>query len=281
MKISLQPQTDFPIVRQLGDHTDPTTYYVRAVVRDPIKDVTLATINLSDNGSGRFKYAYRVPADVSGQGFYIDITTSVYEDSGYTTKASTYSDENETYLVQDRIKSTGGGGGGVDFDWKRFMKLMAEYEKKIPEKIDLAPVMDMLKGIKADVKEIEVDIEFPEQKEINFEPVLKAISNSEKSLIKAISDKEVTEKPNLSPVLESISNTKEDISLVNSKMDLLQNVLEEHIADFGEKYEEGSVAKEKLNQMKGIFEGELSLKKKKEDVEEDDLPTRTKRLTNL
>src|SRR5438552_2121522 len=102
--LQLNPLEDFTIARGLEDHTDSTTYYVRAVVRNAKTDDAIATVTLDDKGDGhRFTKKWQVPADQTGLGFYILVMTSVYTDSGYTTKSPNYGDKYETYLVQSRM----------------------------------------------------------------------------------------------------------------------------------------------------------------------------------
>ena len=95
--MQLAPNTTFAIVRQIEDHTDSATYYVQAVIRNAQTDALIATVNLTDQGSRRFSKNWQVTADASGQGFYISILTSVYTNSGYTTKSQNYGDKMETY----------------------------------------------------------------------------------------------------------------------------------------------------------------------------------------
>lgn len=121
----LQPQEYFTIVRQLGDPNDANTYYVRAVIRNARTDAIVTTLSLTDQGSRRFSLPWQVSADPSGQGFYISVLTSVYTDSGYTTKSDVYSEEMETYLIDNRFRNLGGGGGGDGVDYK---KLRAIFE---------------------------------------------------------------------------------------------------------------------------------------------------------
>lgn len=101
--MQLKPYEYFTISRGLEDHTDSTTYYVRAVIRNARTDALIVTLNLIDSGDGhRFTKEWQVPGDPSGLGFYVSIQTSVYTDSGYTTKASNYGDKLDTYLVAER-----------------------------------------------------------------------------------------------------------------------------------------------------------------------------------
>lgn len=128
--MQLQPQEYFTIVRQLQDPADVNTYYVQAVIRNARTDAVIDTINLTDRGSRRFSLPWQVPADTSGLGFYISVLTSVYTDSGRTTKSDQYGEEMETYLVDNRFRNLGGGGGGSDVDYKKirvvFQEVLAE-----------------------------------------------------------------------------------------------------------------------------------------------------------
>ncbi len=87
MSLVLQPQKSFTVVRQIANHLDSATYYVRAVIRNAYTDELIETLDLTSRGSQRFSKNWQVPADPSGEGFYISIVTSVYTDSGYTTKS--------------------------------------------------------------------------------------------------------------------------------------------------------------------------------------------------
>jgi hypothetical protein len=125
--MQLNPRENFTIVRQLEDHTDSSTHYVQAVIRNARTDTIITTINLTDQGNRRFSKAWQVPADVSGQGFWISILTTVYDDSAYTTKSPSYGEKMEEFLVQDRYNfSIGSGGGGTDLTPKRLREIMGD-----------------------------------------------------------------------------------------------------------------------------------------------------------
>lgn len=144
--MQINPRENFVITHQIGDHTDSTTYYVRAVIRNALTDTVIDTVELIDRGDQRFSQSWQAPEDVSGQGFYISITTTVYTDSGYTAKSALYSEEQERHLVQTRLNPNlgmgGGGGGGVDVDYKKVRKIVNEEVSKIefPEVIIPEPV---------------------------------------------------------------------------------------------------------------------------------------------
>ncbi len=213
MSLILQPQAAFTVVRQLANHLDTDTYYVRAVIRNAYNDEIIETLDLTDRGGQRFSQNWQVAPDVSGFGFYVSIVTSVYTDAGYTTKSENYGDEENTYLVQDRIKpQRGGGGGGVDSRTIRKilreeLEAMKEAETKDSAETetedaetedDAMPFAEILARLDA-IKE-GVSRPFPEQKDVDFAPLLKSLDAVKQSIV----DKEVTPQTDLEPVLEAI-----------------------------------------------------------------------------
>lgn len=158
--MTLNPRESFTIVRQIEDHTDSSTYYVRAVIRNAKTDAIITVngnnyLNLTDQTGRRFSASWLVPADPSGQGFYVSILTSVYEDSGYTTKSVNYGDKMDVYLVQDRMNpNLGGMGGGSDIDYKRIRKIVkevvGEIEPSEPKIVEV--VKEVIKEVKIPVK---------------------------------------------------------------------------------------------------------------------------------
>jgi hypothetical protein len=172
--MQLNPGEHFVITHQIGDHTDSTTYYVQAVVRNARTDATIATVNLTDRGSQRFSEEWQVPQDPSGQGFYISITTTVYTDSNYSAKSALYSEEQERLLIQTRPNPNlgyGGGGGGHiggdEVNYKKIKKIVKEEiaqikfpkqkEVKIPP-LDLTPVQESFKAQNARIEELYDDL---------------------------------------------------------------------------------------------------------------------------
>lgn len=221
--IQLQPSEYFTVVRQIPDHTDATTYYVRAVVRNSRTDEILATLDLTDIGSRRFKKSWQVPADVSGQGFYIDITTSVYTDSNYTTKSGSYGDDNNSFLVQTRAKP-GGGGGGADIDYKKIKSMLdilsGSIKKALPEKVEMTPVLNALKSLEKGL----TTLNDKEDKPIELGPVMAQIKEMGASVIKGVNEKE-TSPPDLSPILEKLDeldSTEKILTAIEDSSDTLK-----------------------------------------------------------
>ncbi len=135
MSVILQPLVDFGLSRQIANHLDTGTYYVQAKVYD-VDGVLIDTVNLTDKGSQRFQTRWRVPADTSGQGKYVSVVTSVYTDSGYTSKSENYGDEETTYLIFDRVMPAMRGGGGGSLSRRDIRDVVAEeLDKRTPEPI--------------------------------------------------------------------------------------------------------------------------------------------------
>ncbi len=212
--MQLYTQHNFTVVRQIGNHTDVNTYYVQAVIRNAYTDEIIATLNLTSKGSQRFKKDWQVPADPSGEGFYISIITSVYTDSNYTTKSDDYADEENTYQVIDkpRIHNGTSAGGGGSLGRRDVRDIMSEELQKVLPQIT--------------PKEVE-PIEPPEPTDYtdHFKQIMHAIANIEKP--------EAPEKVDFSPVLDAIASLAQsvgaiempelDLSPVLSKLDEIEN----------------------------------------------------------
>lgn len=208
MSVILQPQVAFPIVRQIANHTDSTVYYVRAVVRNAAGD-TIDTVNLASQGDQRYQTSWRVPADTSGQGAYISIVTSVYTDSGYTTKSENYGDEETTYLIFDRVMPAMRGGGGGSLSRRDIRDVIAEeLDKRTPEPIKFPkqPEMRWSEVLTAIREATEAIRAIPTDK-VDLSGVLRSIE----ALAAKIDAKEVTPETDLRPVLEAVKDAQKGI----------------------------------------------------------------------
>ncbi len=224
MTLVLQPQNSFTIVRQIPNWMDSATNYVQAVIRNAYTDAIIATVQLTDKGGQRFKYDWQVPADPSGQGFYISIVTSVYTDNAYTTKNQNYGDDENTYLVQDRviIGRVGGSSGPDAFEIKsmiqtEFKKFVEQYkameaaedgdedEPEEPPKWDevLAAIKDVRSAIKP-------------QKELDFSEIISKIESLGRLILKAIKDKPVTPQTDVSELVKQGQETSGKIDAIRT-----------------------------------------------------------------
>lgn len=227
--MQLQPTEQFTISRQLADPDDIDTNYVQATVRNAKTDALLKTISLSNKGSQRFTAVYEVPADVSGEGFWITITTLVYANAGYTVRNPNYNAEQSTYLVQDRPnKLQNGGGSGADVDYKKITKIIdgivnPPEDPKAKEKKEgpLAPVIALLNksiaiGEAINAKELP---ETPKPSEpVDLTPVLSALSDV-LTAIRDIPDK--VPKTELEPLQSAVNDLTDAIKITLEKHDAL------------------------------------------------------------
>ena len=124
--MNLVPQSSFSIIRQIDNVNDTGTYYVRAVVRNINTGATIATINLASKGNQRYSAPWQVPADTSGQGTYISITTYVFDDSGYSVPDQNYATEDKEYLIIQPPISSYGNGGTTVIDYDKIRKMVLD-----------------------------------------------------------------------------------------------------------------------------------------------------------
>lgn len=231
--MQLNPREYFTIVRQIDDPYDTTTYYVRAVIRNARTDDIIDTVDLSDQGNGRFSKPWQVPADTSGQGFYIIITTTVYEDSGYSTASRRYAVEQNEHLVHRRRQAVGGGA----VDYRIIGQVVNEIldqrgvKKEAIDKEDIKSlVVDELKKVKSDLKKSIGGITIPEEKELDLTPLVSLLQETRDELSRKVDEKPVTEKTNIKPILDNMDQLGRSIEQSNEtiqKVKDLKTVLEE------------------------------------------------------
>lgn len=124
--MNLVPGSQFSLIRQIDNVNDTGTYYVRAVVRNINTGATMATLNLASKGNQRYSSPWQVPADTSGQGTYISITTYVFDDSGYSVPDQNYATEDKEYLIIQPPVSSYGNGGTTVVDYELIKKMVLE-----------------------------------------------------------------------------------------------------------------------------------------------------------
>ncbi len=221
--MQLKPGETFTIVRQLDNPADAGTYYVRAIIRNSRTDVIIETLNLDNKGSQRFTKSWQVVPDSSGEGFYIDIETRVFTDSGYSTYSDIYGKENKVLLVADRPLNLGGGGVdmSVDVDYSRIGKMIADgikQNKPQAKETDLSGIMSRLGQITAQIAEIK------QPEGVDLSPITSAIADIKKQIgevgtdiAQKIEDKEVTPATDLKPVLDMLEDLDPSVILETLK----------------------------------------------------------------
>lgn len=266
MSVQLFPQQTFTVVRQLAHNpSESGTHYVQAVVRNAFTDEIVETLQLTHQGGYRYSKSFRVPADTSGLGFYISIVTSVYSDSGYTTKSEIWGDEENTYLVLDHTKTQGGGYRGYTGpDMSDIRRIFREEIAKLPE--TPAPVVNIPEPEKMRWDEVigalaEIRQAIVPQEPTDLTPVLQAISRAEQAII----SKEVTPEADLSPVLGKLDEIAQK---TDSHKEELSGKSDEAYIKLGEMLM--AIPKEVKDIMENVeFKVSGSLKTT-EDAEEDD-----------
>lgn len=233
--MDLFTQHNFSIIRQLENPALTGPYYVQAVIRNAYTDAIIATISLTDKTNQRFKGDWAIPADPSGQGFYVSIVTSVYSDAGYTTKSTDYGDEENTYLVVDnpRLNKTGGGGGisrrdiSDIFEAKlgtiaTILKAIQEKDIEFPEQIKYDSHFESLSGFLREIKDA-----MPKFEKTNLDPVQKALSG----ISKVINEISKRENLDLTPVLNAVKDANENGELSADEMKSLLSDLESKLVE--------------------------------------------------
>lgn len=239
MPLQLRPTETFVITAQIPDPNDSNTYYIRAYVRNAKTDELLTTVNLTDQGEQRFRGTWEVPADPSGEGFYVTITKKVFTDAPYITESPRYGRDEQLYLIQERYNPfLAGGGGGSDINYKTIRKIIKEeIENKIP-KIDLDPI---IKAIQETQKRIET-IEFPV---IDLSPLIELTKLNSKEIINKIGAIRIPEN-DLTPLIRTLDKSLEELNSFKESSDKktrgaisdIKIALEKAITDIQKRVEE-------------------------------------------
>lgn len=222
--LQLDPQTKLPLVRQLNNPADVTGYYVRAIVRNSLLKTIIATIDLTDDGEGRFTGTYLVP---STEGLYFDITTKVYTNAEYTVASETYGSESETYLGSLRWSlQYWNNGGGTDVNYKKiediFTKVLGKYE--FLSKEDVASVVNeakdvlrsSIRDIGTQVSNIEIpEVKIPEPKVVDLSGLQESIDSLVPLIGYVKNDTEI--------IIERENDIEDNINTVRSSLDYAKN----------------------------------------------------------
>src|SRR3954454_3644107 len=109
----INPGEPFDLFFFIRNHTDSTTYYVRAVLYDGRTGAILATQNLSQSSinSRLFLATLQSPPDPQSIGRNIVSIATVYTDSSYSTKSTDYEEQEQYFLIRSEPLFYGGGGG--------------------------------------------------------------------------------------------------------------------------------------------------------------------------
>ena len=281
--MQVEPQTPLPLVYQINDHMDASrdSYYVRAVVRDSLTGATIQSKNLSSAGlgTGRYTSQFGAPVDGTGLGRQIDVTTTVYSDSGYTTKHASYAEVLERWYVKSAPVHYGGGNTSEDIDYARIEKILKKAvkdefdgrgEPAPGEQVNLTPLQESIASVIAAIDALEMP-EIKEPEKINLDPVLNAIAALETAIAGKI---DTIPESDLDPVIDGIQNLAESIGEV-------RDGLGEHKAEIAEAVT-GTVRElfgendEKQEALKGVSEQLQALMKSGKSTPKTKTPEPTK-----
>ena len=248
----LNPQKSFTVVRQIANHLDTGTYYVRAVIRYAYTDVLITNLDLDLKGDQRYSKNWEVVADPSGQGTYISIVTSVYTDAGHTTKSENYGDEENTYRVFDDMSPAMKGGGGLDMRTTRRIMEESLEKMKFPEqeKISIPKQKeydDKFNELTRGLSDIKTLVASLPAENVNLSPVVSRLNE----LSQEVKTKPVTKETDLNPVLDSIKEAQDERDVNRSEMTGLIDILKQELTDTMKQMVMEAVTEATPNAMKG------------------------------
>lgn len=144
----LSPLSPIPVSYTASIPGDTTLYYVKAVLRDTQSSAVLQSINLAQYSSTPNRYTgnFNAVQDSSGLGRPVDITVTVYTDSGYSDPSPNYQIYQTSYVIRQPWLPTLGSGGGLNIDYDKLQKMFdgarVSNEELINEKIRAVPTVD-------------------------------------------------------------------------------------------------------------------------------------------
>jgi len=276
----LNPQKSFTVVRQIANHIDTGTYYVRAVIRYAYTDVLITNLDLDLKGDQRYSKNWQVVADPSGQGTYISIVTSVYTDAGHTTKSENYGDEENTYRVFDDMSPAMKGGGGLDMRTTRRIMEESLEKMKFPEQEKISipkqkeyddKFNELTRGL-SDIKTLVASIP---TENVNLSPVVSRLNE----LSQELKTKPVTKETDLNPVLDSIKEAQDERDVNRSEMTGLIDILKQELTDTMKQMVMEAVTEATPEAMKGAsFSVPMNLNPPQKEKEQQGTPFNIKSL---
>lgn len=152
--MQVSPQEKICIAALISDPADTNTYYVQAVMRDTLTNKILGSVKLAvdPNNSRRFFGYLEAPSNNTPTGRYINITTSIYTNAGYSVYSQNYEEVVASYIVAQRWSmALAGGAGGVDLYAPDYAKAIREAMKDYIEPV-FGRISKLLNGRQSAVK---------------------------------------------------------------------------------------------------------------------------------
>lgn len=141
--------------------SDVTVYFPQAVVKITSSGAVVATVNLTQDANQPIRYtgSFVAPADSVGNGYQMDSVCIPYTDSGHTTPSAMYGAALTEFFAYVLPSQYSGGGGETIIDYGTIASLL-------DDKFGAIHIPEM--------PDIEFP-EYPEQKEVDLSPVMKAL----------------------------------------------------------------------------------------------------------
>lgn len=123
--MQVSPNSVIPVSYSTTIPGDTTLYYVQAVLRDTQSSTILQILNLTNVSStpNRYTGLFNPVSDPSGLGRPVDVTISVYTDSGHTALSPNYQIVQYNYVVLQPWIQNLGTGGGLNIDYEKLQKM--------------------------------------------------------------------------------------------------------------------------------------------------------------
>lgn len=244
---TLTPSSPYTLSYYITDHTDPTAYFVQAVVYDAATGAVLDTQNLVQQATNSHWYSKvaQAPGDPSGHGRRILVVATAYQDSGYTIKSPLYQQQPENYIVvaPGAGLSLGGGGGQIDYrmiesifvqqlggflnEFRLIFPILQALQDsilKIPtDMVNLSPLLIIVQSLAEQVANLPTEV----PPSVDLSPLHEAIG----AVVSAVQAKEVTPAADMSPILDAIQHVSDAVASFHGKMNL---DLTSHMADLHE-----------------------------------------------
>lgn len=181
-----RPNEIVGISHLITDPLDVGLYYVRAVLRDSRTNATIRSVDLTRDSSNtrRFYGEIQMPDVQQSQSRSVDITTTVYTDSGYTTQSEEHQEVSNMYIVAERWNEAMGFGGGGGISRKDVREVVTEILSKVRAEDEK----------KANEKKTEDrPVKLPESVVELMKDTLVAVRSAEESLKNAVSESDSRE----------------------------------------------------------------------------------------
>lgn len=194
---TLTPSQPYTLSYYITDHTDPTTYFVQAVVYDSATGAVLDTQNLVQQATNSHLYTKvtQAPGDSSGHGRRIIVIATAYEDANHTVKSALYQQQPENYLVVKPGAGLALGGGGFDY---RAIQDMFVFQS--------AAITDEFAAVRTFIETLAATLNVLLARETDLSPVLAALAD--------LAARDIPQAPDFVPVMAALGALSDSVNAI-------------------------------------------------------------------